>query len=197
MAAHKSKNIFNPALVAVRSSATAEDSSSAAWAGQLDSFLNTTESDLREKVQRCWASLFTPRAIFYRFEKEFYKTKISVAVVVQKMVDSDKSGVIFSKDPTNKNDSVIIEAVFGLGEGIVSGSITPDTYIVSENLDILDKKISDKKIAVTRNSQGETEIVKLKDEAGVEKTEVTIVLRADSKIKTIKVNKAGRINIVD
>lgn len=85
--------------VAVRSSATAEDSSTAAWAGQLDSFLNTTEKDLLDKVKHCWASLFTPRAIFYRFEKELHKTKISVAVVVQKMVNSEKSGIAFSVHP--------------------------------------------------------------------------------------------------
>ena len=70
--------------VAVRSSATAEDSASAAWAGQLDSFLNTKEEILLENVKKCWASLFTPRAIFYRFEKDLHKKKISVAVVVQK-----------------------------------------------------------------------------------------------------------------
>ena len=77
------KNL-NSKYVAVRSSATAEDSASAAWAGQLDSFLNTTEEILLENVKKCWASLFTPRAIFYRFEKDLHKKKISVAVVVQK-----------------------------------------------------------------------------------------------------------------
>ena len=75
------KNL-NSKYVAVRSSATAEDSASAAWAGQLDSYLNTTEENLLENVKKCWASLFTPRAIFYRFEKELHKQKISVAVVV-------------------------------------------------------------------------------------------------------------------
>ena len=75
-------------FVAVRSSATAEDSSSAAWAGQLDSFLNTTEETLLANVQKCWASLFTPRAIFYRFEKGLHDSKISVAVVIQKMIES-------------------------------------------------------------------------------------------------------------
>ena len=71
-----------------RSSATAEDSASAAWAGQLESYLNITEENLLENVKKCWASLFTPRAIFYRFEKDLHKQKISVAVVVQKMVES-------------------------------------------------------------------------------------------------------------
>jgi len=81
--------------VAVRSSATAEDSASAAWAGQLESYLNTTEENLHENVKKCWASLFTPRAIVYRFEKELHKQKISVAVVVQKMIESEVSGIAF------------------------------------------------------------------------------------------------------
>ncbi len=88
--------------VAVRSSATAEDSSSAAWAGQLDSFLNTTEAKLLENVKCCWASLFTPRAIFYRFEKGLHAQKISVAVVVQKMVESEISGIAFSVHPVTQ-----------------------------------------------------------------------------------------------
>lgn len=119
--------------IAVRSSATAEDSATAAWAGQLDSFLNTTEKDLLEKVKRCWASLFTPRAIFYRFEKELHETQISVAVVVQKMVNSELSGIAFSVHPVTEDyNQLIIEAGFGLGEAIVSGSITPDSYVVEK-----------------------------------------------------------------
>jgi len=100
--------------MAVRSSATAEDSSAAAWAGQLDSFLNTTEGKLLENVKRCWASLFTPRAIFYRFEKGLYKQKISVAVVIQKMVESEVSGIAFSVHPvTQDRNQLIIEASYG------------------------------------------------------------------------------------
>lgn len=119
--------------VAVRSSATAEDSASAAWAGQLDSYLNTTEENLLENVKRCWASLFTSRAIFYRFEKELHKQKISVAVVVQKMVESEVSGIAFSVHPiTQDRNQLIIEAGFGLGEAIVSGQITPDSYVVEK-----------------------------------------------------------------
>src|SRR3989344_6124355 len=83
---------LNSKFVAVRSSATAEDSANAAWAGQLDSYLNTTKKDLLENIKKCWVSLFTPRAIFYRFEKKLNGTDISVAVVVQKMINSEKSG---------------------------------------------------------------------------------------------------------
>lgn len=135
---------LNTKYVAVRSSATAEDSSSAAWAGQLDSFLNTTSVDLLNNVKRCWASLFTPRAIFYRFEKELNEQKISVAVVVQKMVESEVSGIAFSVHPVTEDyNQVIIEAGFGLGEAIVSGQVTPDSYVITkEPRKIIDKNIS-------------------------------------------------------
>jgi pyruvate,water dikinase len=154
-----------PIFVAVRSSATTEDLPDASFAGQQETFLNVKgKRELLTNIKKCFASLFTSRAAYYRYKKGFEHTKTSLAVVVQKMIDSDKSGVIFSKDPTNKSDNVIIEAVFGLGEGIVSGRITPDKYIVSFDLEILDKKISDKKVAITRNATGAQELVKLKDE---------------------------------
>lgn len=120
-------------FVAVRSSATSEDSKSDAWAGQLDTYLNTTEKNLIKNVKNCWASLFTERAIFYRFEKKLNNTKVSVAVVIQKMVNSEKSGIAFSVHPVTENpNQLIIEAGYGLGEAIVSGSITPDSYVVSK-----------------------------------------------------------------
>ncbi|MDP2663996.1 MAG: PEP/pyruvate-binding domain-containing protein, partial [bacterium] len=109
--------------------------------------------------------MFTPRATYYRNKKGFKHEDASLAVVVQKMVDADKSGVIFSKDPSMKREEVIIEAVWGLGEGIVSGRISPDRYIVSPNgLKITEKEIGDKKVAITRNAAGGQEIVKLKEE---------------------------------
>ncbi len=117
--------------VAVRSSATAEDSKIASWAGELDTFLYINEKNVVENVKKCWASLFTPRAIFYRFEKKLVKTKVSVAVVIQQMVDSEVSGVAFSVHPvTQDTNQLIIEAGYGLGEAIVSGIITPDSYVV-------------------------------------------------------------------
>lgn len=131
---------LNSEFVAVRSSATAEDSTSDAWAGQLDSFLNTNESKLLENVKKCFASLFTERAIIYRIEKGLLEKNISVAVVVQKMVNSDRSGIAFSVNPvTNDYTQMIIEAGYGLGEAIVSGQITPDSYNVSKTHEILDK----------------------------------------------------------
>ncbi len=154
-----------PIFVAVRSSATTEDLAEASFAGQQETFLNVKgNSELLKNIKKCFASLFTSRATYYRHKKGFEHTKVSLAVVIQRMIDSDKSGVIFSKDPTNKSDDIIIEAVFGLGEGIVSGRITPDKYVISKNLEILDKKISDKKIAITRNAAGGQDIVKLREE---------------------------------
>lgn len=130
--------------VAVRSSATAEDSAVASWAGELESYLNTEKNNLIERVRCCWSSLFTPRAIFYRHEKGLVDHYVSVAVVVQKMVQSEISGITFTVHPvTEDRDQMIIEAGYGLGEAIVSGQITPDSYVVSKRkMVIIDKYIS-------------------------------------------------------
>lgn len=150
---------LNTEFVAIRSSATAEDGADNAWAGQLDSFLNTKEENLLEKVQYCWASLFTPRAIFYRFEKGLHTTKISVAVVVQRMVNSEVSGIAFSVHPvTEDRNQMIIEAGFGLGEAIVSGSITPDSYVIEkEPRRIIDINVSSQIKALYRVETGGNE----------------------------------------
>lgn len=143
-------------FVAVRSSATAEDGQDHSWAGQLESYLNVKEDDILGKVKHCWASLFTPRAIFYRFEKELHTTKISVAVVVQKMVNSEISGIAFTVHPvTEDKNQLIIEAGFGLGEAIVSGSITPDSYVVKkEPREILDINVATQTEALYKNVTG-------------------------------------------
>ena len=108
-------------FVAVRSSATAEDSAVASWAGELESYLNTTEKTLLVNIRKCWSSLFTPRAIFYRKEKGLIDSHVSVAVVVQKMVESEISGICFTVHPvTEDKKQIIIEAGLGLGEAIVS-----------------------------------------------------------------------------
>ena len=159
------KNSAEPVFVAVRSSATAEDLADASFAGQQDSFVNIKGNEaLIIAIKKCFASLFTARATYYRNKKGFKHQDVSLAVVVQKMVNSDKSGVIFSKDPAYKNNNIIMEAVWGLGEGIVSGTITPDKYIISPTIEILDKKINDKKIAITRNSAGDKVTAKLREE---------------------------------
>ncbi len=136
----KDFNTLNVKYVAVRSSATVEDSDSATWAGQFETYLNTIEKTLLENVKKCWASLFTPRAIFYRFEKGLKENNISMAVVVQEMIESEKSGIAFSVHPvTEDKNQIIIEAGIGLGEAVVSGVITPDSYVVSKK----DNKIID------------------------------------------------------
>lgn len=160
------KNQFkklNTKFVAVRSSATAEDSSSAAWAGQLDSFLNTTNKSILQNVRKCWASLFTPRAIFYRFEQNLHEKHISVAVVVQKMIESETSGIAFSVHPvTEDKNQLIIEAGFGLGEAIVSGQITPDSYVVEKKpKKIIETNIATQTKALYGNSVGGNEWKKI------------------------------------
>ena len=158
-------NAAEPIFVAVRSSATTEDLADASFAGQQETYLNVKGNDqLLESIKKCFASLFTSRATYYRQKKGFAHEKSSLAVIVQKMIDATKSGVIFSKDPTFKNDDVIIEAVWGLGEGIVSGKVTPDKYVLSPQLEIKDTVIANKKVAITRDSSGKKEVVKLTED---------------------------------
>jgi len=147
---------LNSSFVAVRSSATSEDSKDDAWAGQLNTYLNTTSNNLILNIMKCWASLFTERAIFYRFEKKLEKKKISVAVVVQKMVESEKSGIAFSVHPVTEDyNQLIIEAGYGLGEAIVSGQVTPNSYIVSKMPHkILDKNISEQSRELVKSDKG-------------------------------------------
>lgn len=131
--------------VAVRSSATAEDLPKASFAGQQVTFLNVIgENAVVDAVRRVWASLFEARAIFYRHEKGFDHFKVGIAIPVQKMVESEKSGVMFTVEPlTNDRDKIEIEAIFGLGEAVVSGAVTPDIYIVRKSdLQIIDRTIA-------------------------------------------------------
>ena len=146
-------------FVAVRSSATAEDASTASWAGELESFLNTTKETLNENIKLCWASLFTPRAIFYRFERKLQKQKVSVAVVVQKMVDSEISGVAFSVNPVTQDaNQLVIEAGWGLGEAIVKGAITPDNYIVGKkDLSLVEINVNEQTKGFYRKGKGGNE----------------------------------------
>lgn len=133
-------------FVAVRSSATAEDLPTASFAGQQATFLNVRGGNkLVEAVQKCWASLFTARAIYYRVKNNFPHEKVFIAVVIQRMINSSKSGVIFSINPmTNNEKEIIIEAGWGLGEAVVSGSINPDQYIIDkETLTLKSKKINE------------------------------------------------------
>lgn len=131
-------------LVAVRSSATAEDLPDASFAGQQRTFLNVQgEKEVVRAVQDCWASLFEPRAIYYRQQKDFDHFSVGIAVPVQRMVQSDASGVILTVEPiTSDRSKIVVEAILGLGEAIVSGEVTPDMFVVDKaDLKIIEKKI--------------------------------------------------------
>ncbi len=141
-------------LVAVRSSATAEDLPEASFAGQQRTFLNVEGGkDVVAAVHGCWASLFEPRAIFYRHQQGFDHFKVGIAVPVQKMIQSQASGVMFTLEPvTSDSDKIVIEAVYGLGEAIVSGEITPDLYVVDkESLEILRRKTVNQESQLIKN----------------------------------------------
>ena len=140
-------------FVAVRSSATAEDLPDASFAGQQDTFLNMRGSeDVFEAVRKCWASLYGARAIFYRVEQGFEHDKVNLSAIVQKMVDSEKSGVMFSSQPSTGEALVVIEGAWGLGESVVSGSVSPDNYVVDrKDLSIVSKYIASKDIMVIRD----------------------------------------------
>lgn len=139
------KKLGQNKYVAVRSSATAEDLPQASFAGQQATFLNTKgDKNLIEAVKKCWASLFEPRAIYYRTVNKFEHMKVGLAIPIQLMVESDVAGVMFTIDPvTNDENMIDIEAAYGLGEVVVSGAVSPDRYLVDKNT----LKIKDKKIA--------------------------------------------------
>src|SRR5260221_312446 len=136
--------VLKDALVAVRSSATAEDLPNASFAGQQETYLNVEgDANVVIKIKEAWASLFGARAIFYRHEQKFDHFTVGIAIPVQKMVESDSSGIMFSIDPvTNDKSKIVIEAIFGLGGYVVGGIVTPDHYEVKKSsLKILEKKV--------------------------------------------------------
>ena len=146
------------ASVAVRSSATAEDLPDASFAGQQETYLNVTRSGLLDRVRDCWASLFTQRAIYYRQEQGFSHEQVNIAVVVQLMVDAEKSGVMFTSHPTTGAPQTIIESAWGLGEAVVSGAVSPDKYVLDrETGQLRDATIATKKVMHVRDEEtGET-----------------------------------------
>lgn len=149
----KMSGIFKHTLVAVRSSANAEDAPGTSFAGQQATFLNVKgEANLIENVKQCWASLFTERSIFYRVQNHVKHEKVKVSVGVQKMIQSEVSGVMFSMDPvTNDKERMVIEAVWGLGEMIVQGSVVPDKYVVQKDtFDILSKEVSNQSVQLIK-----------------------------------------------
>jgi pyruvate,water dikinase len=137
-------------LVAVRSSACAEDSAGASYAGQQETFLNTDGLEaVLHNVVECWLSFFTDRAVFYRQQKGSLED-VAMAVVVQQMIDSQKSGVLFTVDPVHgRKDRMVVEAARGLGEAVVSGEITPDNYTLSRQGVVKKSKVVDAERVLT------------------------------------------------
>lgn len=147
--------------VAVRSSATAEDLPEASFAGQQSTFLNVSgEDNLIKAILAAWASLFEARAIFYRVQQKFDHFKVGIAIPVQKMVQSELSGVMFTVDPiTNDKNKVVIEAIYGLGELIVGGQVTPDHYEVDKKSHkILQKNIVAQTVQLIRYKNGNKQV---------------------------------------
>jgi pyruvate,water dikinase len=160
-------------FVAVRSSATAEDLPEASFAGQQATYLNIKgKENLIKAIRLCWASLFTARAIYYREKNKFDHMKVLICVVVQKMVNSDQAGVMFTINPaTNDKSEIVVEAVHGLGETAVSGAVNPDTYVVDkEEMIIKSRQLKMQNWGIFRSNAGEN--VKLKIPESVDKKQV-------------------------
>ncbi|TDQ39806.1 phosphoenolpyruvate synthase [Aureibacillus halotolerans] len=147
---------------AIRSSATAEDLPFASFAGQQDTYLNIIGKEaILQHIRKCWASLFTDRAVMYRMQNGFDHSQVSISVIVQKMVFSQASGILFTADPITSNRKLLsIDAGFGLGEALVSGLVSADCYKVQDEK-IVDKRIATKKLAVNGRKEGGTEIQQL------------------------------------
>lgn len=155
----KIKELFDgfeqPVHLAVRSSATAEDLEDASFAGQQETFLNvTTYESLLHCIKCCFASLWGRRAFEYREAKIYNHMKVSIAVVVQKMVNSEISGVMFTANPVSGKDEIVIDASYGLGEAIVSGQVTPDHYTLSADGNIQEYHIGSKEIKIIYAENG-------------------------------------------
>lgn len=146
--------------VAVRSSATAEDLPDASFAGQQETYLNIQgEDEVIDAVKRCWASLWTARAIAYRVKNNIKHEIVALAVVVQKLAFSDSSGIMFTLNPINgRRSEMIINAAWGLGEAVVSSLVTPDTIVVDKDSErIISYEVANKEIMTVRTSEGTEE----------------------------------------
>lgn len=155
-----SKGEKGGALVAIRSSATAEDLPGASFAGEQATYLGVQgEDEVVSHVQKCWASLFTARAIFYRVKNNFPHEKVYICVVVQKLINSEAAGVMFTVHPTtSEKNRIVIEGTWGLGEAVVSGTMTPDMWVVDKDgMKIVERTIWDsKKEMITKDPDGES-----------------------------------------
>jgi pyruvate,water dikinase len=167
------KSFIKEPLVAVRSSATAEDLPGASFAGQQDTYLNVKgEATLVKKVQEAWASLYNPRAVFYREEQKFDHMKVGIAVVVQLMVSSEVSGVMFTVDPVSSDkQTIVVESILGLGEFIVQGTVTPDHYELNKStLEITHRKTSTQTKMLIKKGVDNEEVKIPKEKGSLPKT---------------------------
>lgn len=148
-------------IVAVRSSATAEDLPDASFAGQQETYLNIKgASNLLKAIQMCWASLYGARAIYYRAKQGFDDNSVNIAVVVQQLINSEKAGVMFTTHPVTGEPLSIIEGSWGLGESVVSGSVSPDKYIFDQRSEkVVDRLIANKKIEIIAEGTHGTKVV--------------------------------------
>ena len=156
----KYKSLGENIRVAVRSSATAEDLSDASFAGQQETYLNVVGIDnVLLQIRNCYASLWGNRAVSYRFHQGYDQTAVAIAVVVQKMVESEKAGVLFTVNPLSQNaNEMQINASYGLGESVVSGRVTPDSYIVDKSGRLLETTIGSKETKIVYGSKDTVEI---------------------------------------
>lgn len=160
------KKMGKDIVVAVRSSATAEDLPGASFAGQQDTYLNIKgDDDVIDAVQRCWASLYTARAIYYRSKNGFDDRTVNIAVVVQQLVFSQKAGVMFSSHPISGAKTVIIEGSWGLGEAIVSGTVSPDNYVFDrQTKKVINKTIAEKSVEIIPDGMKGTKVSEVPDD---------------------------------
>lgn len=160
------KEMGKDIVVAVRSSATAEDLPDASFAGQQDTYLNIKgDDDVIDAVQRCWASLYTARAIYYRSKNGFDDRTVNIAVVVQQLVFSQKAGVMFSSHPISGAKTVIIEGSWGLGEAIVSGTVSPDNYVFDrQTKKVINKTIAEKSVEIIPDGMKGTKVSEVPDD---------------------------------
>ncbi|ALB44970.1 PEP/pyruvate-binding domain-containing protein [Clostridium beijerinckii] len=153
---YKKMGVGEKMSVSVRSSATAEDLPTASFAGQHETYLGIYgKENVIKHVKKCWASLWSSQAINYRISMNFEHLKVDLAVVVQAMIDSEAAGVMFTANPVNgKRDEILISAGYGLGEAVVSGLITPDSFVLSKKGDIKEKNLGSKEINIKLTKRG-------------------------------------------
>jgi pyruvate,water dikinase len=192
----KGLTALSPTSVSVRSSSTSEDLAEASFAGVYDSFLNVIGiKQVLQNIKACWASLFSERSLYYYFEQvkkgRLSAIDIAIAVIVQDMIHSQKSGICFTANPESlRNDEIVIEAAYGLGEGVVSGEIASDIYVVRKGTwQVISRKLSEKLAAVVPDKAGGVREIRMGEEANdlpvLSDEEVRELAEVSSKIESV------------